>query len=75
MSYRRSPYTGRLVRRNRDGSRAVIASALNFPIGMAASHSDRYGRALYLSMVSHGQGPIEGLGRIVRGSLRDEGDD
>jgi hypothetical protein len=40
----------------------VIASGLNFPIGMA--HDG--GRHLYVSTVSYGQGPVEGLGQIVR---------
>ena len=57
-----TPNTGRVVRREWNGRRTVIASGLNFPIGMA--HDG--GRHLYVSTVSYGQGPVEGLGRIVR---------
>ena len=57
-----TPNTGRIIRRDRDGSRTVIASGLNFPIGMAYDG----GRHLYVSTVSYGQGPVEGLGQIVR---------
>jgi hypothetical protein len=60
-----TPNTGRIIRRDRDGSRAVVASGLNFPIGMARGDR-RYREALYVSTVSYGQGPVEGLGRIVR---------
>jgi len=56
-----TPDTGRVLRRNRDGSRDVIACGLNFPIGMA-----RKGRDLFVSTVSYGQGPVEHLGQIVR---------
>jgi hypothetical protein len=55
-----APDSGRVVRRNRDGSRRVIASGLNFPIGMA-----RCGNKLFVSTTSYGQGPVEGLGQIV----------
>ena len=57
-----TPNTGRVVRREWDGRRTVIASGLNFPIGMACDG----GRDLYVSTVSYGQGPVEGLGQIVR---------
>jgi hypothetical protein len=43
---------------------------VNFPIGRASPGGRRYGRALYISTVSYGQGPVEGLGRIVRVRLR-----
>jgi hypothetical protein len=61
-----TPDTGRVVRRDRGGSRTVIASGLNFPIGMAHARGRRYRDALYVSTVSYGQGPVEGLGRIVQ---------
>ncbi len=57
-----TPNTGRVVRRDWDGRRTVIASGLNFPIGMAYDG----GRHLYVSTVSCGQGPVEGLGQILR---------
>ena len=61
-----TPGTGRVVRRDRDGRRTVIAAGLDFPIGMARGEGSGYGRALYVSTSSHGHGPVEGLGRIVR---------
>ena len=64
------PGTGRVVRRDGDGRRNVVASGLNFPIGMASPGGRHYGRALYISTVSYGQGPVKGLGRIVRVRLR-----
>ena len=73
-----APDTGRIVRRNPDGSRTPIATGLNFPIGMAKrpgwGRQRDYGLALYVTTVSYGQGPVEGLGRIVRIGLR-RGDD
>jgi hypothetical protein len=60
-----TPDTGRVIRRDPDGSRTVIADSLNFPIGMA-----RKGNALFVSTASYGQGPVEGLGQIVRIPLR-----
>jgi hypothetical protein len=68
-----TPGTGRVVRRNKDGSRSLIACALDFPIGMA-----RKGHELFISTVSYGQGPVEGLGQIVQvklGRHHDEDDD
>lgn len=65
-----TPYTGRVIRRNRDGSRDVIACGLNFPIGMTKKHGD-----LYVSTASYGQGPVEGLGQIVRIELPHNNDD
>jgi hypothetical protein len=56
-----APNTGRVIRRSRHGGRTVMASELNFPIGMVRK-DDR----LYVSNVSHGQGAVEGLGQIVR---------
>jgi hypothetical protein len=56
-----TPDTGSVIRRDRFGRRTVIASGLNFPIGMA-----RQGDGLYVSTVSYGQGAVEGLGQIVR---------
>jgi hypothetical protein len=60
-----TPDTGSVVRVDKDGTRTVIASGLNFPIGM-----DRQGNDLYVSTVSYGQGPVPGLGKIVRIPLR-----
>jgi hypothetical protein len=60
-----TPGTGRVIRRNRNGSRSTIACALDFPIGMA-----RKGGELFVSTVSYGQGPVAGLGKIVRIPLR-----
>jgi len=65
-----TPGTGRVVRRNRDGSRDLIACELNFPIGMAKKHGE-----LYVSTVSYGHGPVEGLGQIVRIGLPHHDDD
>ena len=70
-----TPDTGRVVRRDRDGTRTLIATGLNFPIGMARGHGWRYGDALFVSTVSYGQGPVEGLGRIVRIGLERGNDD
>ena len=68
-----TPGTGRVVRRNENGTRVLVASGLNFPIGMAKAHGRGYGGALYVSTVSYGQGPAEGLGRIVRIDLKRRG--
>ena len=56
-----TPGTGRVIHRADNGSRRVIACGLNFPIGMT-----RRGNELFVSVASHGQGPIAGLGQIVR---------
>jgi hypothetical protein len=56
-----TPNTGRVIHRTADGSRTVLACGLNFPIGMA-----RRGNELYVSTTSYGQGPVAGLGQIVR---------
>jgi hypothetical protein len=56
-----TPGTGRVIRRKKHGGRSVVACGLDFPIGMA-----RKGDDLYVSTVSFGQGPVEGLGKIVR---------
>ncbi len=61
-----APDTGRIVRRNGDGSRTVVAAGLNFPIGLAKARGRGYGDDLYVSTVSYGQRPVPGLGRIVR---------
>ena len=55
-----TPGTGRVLRHDRDGN-AIVACNLDFPIGMA-----RKGNHLYVSTVSYGQGPVEGLGKLVR---------
>jgi hypothetical protein len=62
-----TPGTGRVVRRNHDGSRTVVACALDFPIGMA-----RRGKDLFISTVSYGQGPVAGLGKVVKVRLSAE---
>jgi hypothetical protein len=64
-----SPDSGRIVRRGRHGKRSVIAERLNFPVGMAVGRG-AYRRGLYVSTVGYGQGPVRGLGRIVRVRLR-----
>ena len=56
-----TPDTGRVIHRSFDGSRNAIACGLNFPIGMA-----RRGNELFVSVTSYGQGPVTGLGQIVR---------
>ena len=56
-----TPDTGRVVRRNGDGTRDIIACGLNFPIGMV-----RRGNDLFVSNSSFGQGPVPGMGQIVR---------
>ena len=56
-----TPGTGRVIHRAGDGTRTVIACGLNFPIGMT-----RRGNELFVSTASHGQGPVAGLGQIVR---------
>jgi hypothetical protein len=53
--------TGRVVRRNRDGTRTLIASGLPTPIGMARRRG-----ALYVSTLSWGQGTVRGRGKIIR---------
>jgi hypothetical protein len=60
-----SANSGRIVRRNRDGRRTVIAERLNFPVGMAIG-GGAYRRGLYVTTVGYGQGPVRGRGRIVR---------
>jgi hypothetical protein len=62
-----APDDGSVIRRNKDGSRSVIVSGLNFPVGMAASPR---GRALFVSTNGYGLGAVEGLGEIVRIDLR-----
>ena len=57
-----APDTGRVVRRGLGGGRSVVASELNFPVGMTRG----YGRDLYVTTASYGQGPVPGLGRIIR---------
>jgi hypothetical protein len=62
-----SPDSGRVVQRRHDGRRKVLASGLNFPVGMAANEDGHlYRRGLYVSTVGYGQGPVEGRGRVVR---------
>jgi len=56
-----TPDTGRVVHRASDGSRKVVACGLNFPIGMT-----RRGNELFVSTASYGQGPVAGVGEIVR---------
>jgi hypothetical protein len=59
-----TPDTGRVIHRASDGSRNVIACSLNFPIGMT-----RRGNELFVSTTSYGQGPVTGVGQIVRVQL------
>lgn len=56
-----TPDTGRVIHRRDDGTRRVVACGLNFPIGMALR-----GKELFVSTASYGQGPVTGLGQIVR---------
>ncbi len=56
-----TPDTGRVIHRANDGTRTVIACGLNFPIGMT-----RRGNELFVSTASFSQGPVTGLGQIVR---------
>jgi hypothetical protein len=53
--------TGRVIRRNRDGSSTEVASGLNFPMGLAEWRGD-----LYVAQNSYFQGPVQGTGQIVR---------
>jgi hypothetical protein len=64
-----TPETGRVVRRNRDGSRDIVACGLNFPIGMVRKSNE-----LYVSTNSFGNGPVENLGQVVRIRLHGEGE-
>jgi hypothetical protein len=66
-----TPGTGRVVMRKKNGSRTVIACGLNFPIGMARGPEGD----LYVSAASYGQGPVEGLGQILRIELPAGGQD
>ena len=56
------PESGRVIRRGTNGVREIVASGLDFPIGMTRGSDG----ALYVSTVSYGQGPVPGLGQIVR---------
>jgi hypothetical protein len=60
-----SPDSGRIVRQGRHGRRTVVAERLNFPVGMVAGRGG-YRRGIHVTTVRHGQGPVPGLGRIVR---------
>jgi hypothetical protein len=62
-----APNDGSVIRRNKDGSRSVIVSGLNFPVGMAVSPR---GGALFVSTNGYGMGAVRGLGEIVRIDLR-----
>ena len=52
-----APNDGRVFRIEKNGGRTVIASELNFPVGLAL-HPD--GEALYVSTVGYGQGLVDG---------------
>lgn len=56
-----APATGRVVRRAADGARTMIAGGLDYAIGLASR-----GRSLFVTVKSYGQGPVEGLGEVVR---------
>jgi hypothetical protein len=56
-----TPGTGRVVRTRLGAGTSAVACGLDFPIGMA-----QRGGALFVSTVSYGQGPVEGLGKLVR---------
>jgi DNA-binding beta-propeller fold protein YncE len=69
-----APNESSVFRIEKNGRRTVIASELNFPVGLAR-HPD--GEALYVSTVGYGQElvdgqPPEGLGKIVRIALEDD---
>ena len=71
-----APNDGSVFRIGKHGRRTVIASELNFPVGLAR-HPE--GKALYVSTVGYGQGlvdgqPPEGQGEIWRIELKDDGD-
>ena len=53
--------TGRVIRRNRDGSSTEVASGLNFPMGLTEWRGD-----LYVAHNSYLQGPVQGTGQILR---------
>jgi hypothetical protein len=53
--------TGRVIRRNPDGSSTEIVAGLNFPMGLTEWRGD-----LYVSHNSFFQGPVRGTGQVVR---------
>jgi hypothetical protein len=61
-----TPETGRVIRRDKDGSTAEVATGLNLPMGLAKWRGD-----LYVSHNSYFNGPVEGTGEIVRIRCRD----
>jgi hypothetical protein len=67
-----APNNGSLIRRDKNGNRTVLASQLNYPVGMAHSFREK---ALYVSTVGFGQGTTEGLGQIVRINLAKNNDE
>jgi hypothetical protein len=56
-----TPATGRVIRRNRNGSTREIATGLTFPVGIAEWRGN-----LYISNNSYGQGGAAGGGQIVK---------
>jgi hypothetical protein len=56
-----TPETGRVIRREPNGSVTEIAAGLNFPMGLA-----EWGGDLYVSHNSFFQGPVQGTGEIVK---------
>jgi hypothetical protein len=53
--------TGRVLRRDGDGSATEVASGFNFPMGLAEWRGD-----LFVTQNSYLQGPVEGTGELVR---------
>jgi hypothetical protein len=58
--------TGRVLRRNHDGSSTEVAAGLNFPMGLAEWRGD-----LYVSHNSFFQGPVHGTGEVLRVRCRE----
>jgi hypothetical protein len=60
-----TPGTGRVIRRDRDGSPTEVVSGLTFPMGLAEWRGD-----LFISNNSYGQGGIGGGGQILKVDCR-----
>jgi len=60
-----TPETGRVIRRNRDGSSTEIVTGLNFPMGLEEWRGD-----LFVSNNSYGQLGVAGTGQILRINCR-----
>jgi hypothetical protein len=60
-----TPGTGRVIRRNRDGSSTEVVTGLTFPMGLTEWHGD-----LYISNNSYGQAGAAGGGQILKVDCR-----